>query len=98
MKTTPYELLFGQPARQNIFPGVQGDMIYEEDLEDLIVDEEEEENQDYQVGTDNTSQSLKKPHEHYDFAETEASDPQQSMPIQELNFKIGITFMLSHSF
>ena len=27
-------------AQQNIFPGVQWDMIYEEDLEDLIVDEE----------------------------------------------------------
>ena len=56
-------------------------MIYEEDLEDLIVDEEEEENQYYQIGTEmqeNTSQSLKKPHKHYDFAETEASHPEQN--------------------
>ena len=51
MKATPYELVFGQPARQNIFLNVQGDMIYEEDLEDLIVDDSEEENQDYQIGT-----------------------------------------------
>ena len=57
-------------------------MIYEKDLEDLIVnEEEEEENQNYQTGTDmqeNISQSLKMPHEHYDFAEMEASDPEQN--------------------
>ena len=80
MKATPYELVFGQPAQQNIFPDIQGDMIYEEDLEDLIVGEEEEENQNYPIGAnmqENTSQRLKKPHEHYDFAKTEASDPVQ---------------------
>ena len=56
-------------------------MIYEEDLEALVVDEEEEENQDYQISSDmqeNTSQNLKKPYEHYDFTEMETSDPEQN--------------------
>ena len=36
MKTTPYELVFGQPPRQNIFPGVHGSKIMEEDVEDIL--------------------------------------------------------------
>ena len=34
MKTTPYELAFGQP-RGNIFPGATG-LVMEEDVEDLL--------------------------------------------------------------
>ncbi len=37
MKTTPYELVFGQPARSNLFPGVMSTKILlEEDVEDLF--------------------------------------------------------------
>ena len=36
MKTTPYELVFGQPPRQCLFPGVSGTRILEEDVDDLI--------------------------------------------------------------
>ena len=38
MKTTPYELVFGQPPRQSIFPGVNKARIMEEDIEDLLDD------------------------------------------------------------
>ena len=40
MKTTPYELVFGQPPRQNIFPGVVKTRILEEDIEDLLSEED----------------------------------------------------------
>ena len=35
---TPYELVYGQPPQQNIFPGVdsKGQQLLEEELEDLI--------------------------------------------------------------
>ena len=36
MRTTPFELVFGQPPRQAIFPGARGTRIMEEDVEDLI--------------------------------------------------------------
>ena len=36
MKSTPYELVFGQPPRQNIFPGVRSVHIMEEDMNDLF--------------------------------------------------------------
>ena len=36
MRTTQYELVFGQPPRQNIFSGVHGTMILEEDMEDIL--------------------------------------------------------------
>ena len=36
MKTTPYELVFGQPSRQSIFLGVSGIGIMEEDVQDLL--------------------------------------------------------------
>ena len=36
MKTSPYELVFGQPPRQCIFPGANKTQISEEDIEDLI--------------------------------------------------------------
>ena len=39
MKTTPYELVFGQPPRTSIFPGVRGTRIMEEDIEDLLQDD-----------------------------------------------------------
>ena len=40
MKTTPYELVFGQPPRQSVFPGAKvGSQILEEDVEDLLDDE-----------------------------------------------------------
>lgn len=39
MKTTPHELVYGQPPRQNIFPGATGECINEEDVEDLFCDE-----------------------------------------------------------
>ena len=42
MKTAPYELVFGQPPRQGIFPGVKGPSIMEEDVEDIIKEDEEE--------------------------------------------------------
>lgn len=35
MKTTPFELAFGQPPRSNIFPGATG-LAMEEDVEDLL--------------------------------------------------------------
>eukprot|EP00731_Ephydatia_muelleri_P006834 Em0003g1082a len=39
MKTIPYELVFGQPPRQSVFPGAKyGSNIMEEDLEDIIND------------------------------------------------------------
>ena len=41
MKATPYELVFGQPPRQIIFPGAKGKRIMEEDVEDLLDTEEE---------------------------------------------------------
>ena len=45
MRTSLYELVFRQPARQNIFPGVRGGKIFEEELEDLIeTDEKEKQN------------------------------------------------------
>ena len=39
MKTSPYELVFGQPPRQCIFPGANKTQILEEDIEDLINDD-----------------------------------------------------------
>ena len=39
MKTTPYELVFGQPPRQNVFPGAKGNSVMEEDVEDLFEDD-----------------------------------------------------------
>ena len=36
MKTTPYELVYGQPPRQCLFPGVSGVHILEEDVEELL--------------------------------------------------------------
>ena len=41
MKATPYELVSGQPPRQNFFPGAKGKCIMEEDVEDLLDKEEE---------------------------------------------------------
>ncbi len=45
MKSTPYELVFGQPPRQNIFPGVTGTRIMEEDVEDILEEEKENESE-----------------------------------------------------
>ena len=36
MKTTPYELVFGQPPRKSDFPGACGAHVWEEDVEDLL--------------------------------------------------------------
>jgi hypothetical protein len=42
MNTTPYELVFGQPPRQNVFPGAEGGTeILEEEIEDLLLDGED---------------------------------------------------------
>ncbi len=35
MKATPFELVFGQPPRTTVFPGVTGHVM-EEDVEDLL--------------------------------------------------------------
>ena len=35
VKATPFELVFGQPPRNTIFPGVTGHVM-EEDVEDLL--------------------------------------------------------------
>ena len=35
MKTTPFELVFGQPPRNNIFPGAMGPVM-EEDIAELL--------------------------------------------------------------
>ena len=35
MKTTPFELMYGQPPRTTVFPGVTGHAL-EEDVEDLL--------------------------------------------------------------
>lgn len=48
MKVSPYELVFGQPPCQNIFPGAHGNEIMEEDLEDVL----EEDNKDSREGYD----------------------------------------------
>lgn len=39
MKTTPYELVFGQPPMKAFFPGAHGVDIQEEDVEDLLRDD-----------------------------------------------------------
>ena len=36
MKTTPYELVYGQPPLQNFFPGAHGTDLKEEDVEDIL--------------------------------------------------------------
>jgi len=41
MRTTPYELVFGQPPRQNIFPSVVKSEVMEEDIEDILKEEED---------------------------------------------------------
>ena len=43
MKTTPYELVFGQPPWHNLFPGVTNPNVMEEDIEDILEEEEEAE-------------------------------------------------------
>ena len=40
MKTTPYELVFGQPPHQNIFPGVVRSEIMEENIEDILKEDD----------------------------------------------------------
>ena len=35
MKSTPFELVFGQPPRNNIFPGAVG-IVMEEDVAELL--------------------------------------------------------------
>ena len=37
-KATPFELVFGQPPRSTVFPGVSGPVM-EEDVEDLITED-----------------------------------------------------------
>ena len=51
MKTTPYELVFGQPPRQGIFPGVAGTRIMEEDVEDILQEDEDGEKKDEDKST-----------------------------------------------
>ena len=51
MKTTPYELVFGQPPRYNIFPGVTNPNVMEEDIEDILEEEEEAEDGNKQKDT-----------------------------------------------
>ena len=36
LKVSPYELVFGQPPCQNLFPGACGTGILEEDVEDIF--------------------------------------------------------------
>ena len=38
MKATPFELVFGQPPRSTVFPGVCG-LVMEEDVEDILTEE-----------------------------------------------------------
>ena len=38
MKATPFELVFGQPPRSTVFPGVSG-LVMEEDVEDILTEE-----------------------------------------------------------
>ena len=41
MKTTPYELVFGQPPRNSAFPGLSNHQrIMEEDVQDLLEERE----------------------------------------------------------
>ena len=40
MQRSPYELVFGQPPRQNLFPGIEGTEVMEEDVEDILDEEE----------------------------------------------------------
>ena len=49
MRKTPYELVFGQPPRGSIFPGIHSKDVMEEDVEDILGEEEE------QVDDDGTS-------------------------------------------
>ena len=64
MKTTPYELVFGQPPRQNIFPGVHGTTILEEDVEDIIQNEEKE--QSHTDSQQDTKLKSQDPDQHHD--------------------------------
>ena len=41
MKTTPYEVVFGQPPRQGIFPGIKGPSVVEEDIDDIVMKDEQ---------------------------------------------------------
>ena len=40
MLKTPYELVFGQPPRQSVFPGVDSVRICEEDIDDIVEEEQ----------------------------------------------------------
>ena len=39
VKSTPYELVFGQPPRKTVFPGVTTSITMKEDVLDIIVEE-----------------------------------------------------------
>ena len=44
MKTTPYELVFGQPPRESAFPGLSNrQSVMEEDVQDLLEERERDE-------------------------------------------------------
>ncbi len=59
MKTTPYELVFGQPPRQCLFPGASTSRILEEDVENLLNDSDDHPpNDDLTVGNNEGTCSL----------------------------------------
>ena len=47
MRTSPYELVFGQPPRQCIFPGASKRSVREEDVEDLLKDGDDNSNDNH---------------------------------------------------
>ena len=60
MEKSPYELVFGQPPRQNIFPGVKGTRILEEDVADILENEDEHPERDYNLHHKSTPPVLSK--------------------------------------
>ena len=42
MRNTPYELVFGQPPHNSIFPGAQSTSVNEEDVQDLLIEDDAE--------------------------------------------------------
>ena len=38
VKATPFDLVFGQPPRSTVFPGVSG-LVMEKEVEDLVAEE-----------------------------------------------------------
>ena len=87
MKITPFELVFGQPPRSVIFPGISTKEIQEEDVEDILYESDDndkeqyhmrEEQQQYNLEYDEERQlyDIREEHQQYDL-QYEDEDRQQ---------------------